>query len=717
MSFTKKHVGRYVDGHISTVLAKPSPYLSSSSVHVLVNNVLLTVLIDTGASISLIHTDALAKMNHISINPCSMTTAHTANSGFISLVGLVKLQVKINQLITSVDVYITPDLICPMILGRDWIQNNYVTLNFGNNSLSLYHGFASIPLLPAPVDQSCIMLLSKPIVIPPFHQIFVYGYAPIQSLDDAIFTPNLALQNSRMLLLPHTLLNIHQHRGIISIINNTRHSKAIPQNTPLGYVSSPVNSPIINTISSTSVTLSDSSSCASLFYCSHCDVSFSDEIALYDHLVSCCNKTSSCNSSVIFSLITHISDLQQQRKVFLLFHQYRHLFDSICSQGINCPPQRAINTGTEPPLATHPRRVSPANRQIIQEEITKLLNNHVISPSNSPWSSPVVIVKKSDGSPRFCIDYRRLNSITQKDIYPLPRIDDIIDRLNGSRIFSKLDLRSGYFQVPLASDEREKTAFSTPDGHWQFNRLPQGLKNSPSVFQRLMNSTLGLLQWDICLSYLDDIIIYSSSFDQHLADISRVCQVLHTGNFKLNSSKCSVFQDEVCFLGHKITFNGCSPTPDNIRSIMEFPVPTSNKAAHSFLQMVGFYRKFIPQFASISYPLNKFTRKDIPFIWTSLEQDAFNQLKTAVTSPPVLALPDSTQPYIIRTDASHIGIGAVLLQKHPLDATSSIEFTYKPIAFASRSLQPAEKKYSAIELEALAIWWSVTQKFHSYIDG
>ncbi|CAF3599838.1 unnamed protein product [Rotaria socialis] len=661
-------------------------------------------------------------MQHKPITPCSLKEVHTANSGFISLLGIVNLTVQINHLVTHVDAYVVRDLICPMILGRDWIQQNYADINFCTHRLYLYHGLVSTPLLPSPRHEPVLMSLSHSIIIPPFHQKFIYGSVPIKSLDDALFTPNIALQHARLVLLPHSLLHIRDNRGVVSIINNTRHSKLIPRNTPLGFITSSTATADLNVVSASSPInspgFSSSSSCLSLLSCTHCGVHFSTELTLYDHLANCCNKNLTCTTKTITPLVEHITDPIKKLQVYLMLHHYHQLFDESCSQGITCTPQYAINTGSHSPLAEHPRRVSHLNRQIINNEVKKMLDNGIIEPSNSPWASPVVIVKKSDGSPRFCIDYRRVNSITQKDVYPLPRIDDVIERLNGSQIFSKLDLRSGYFQVPLAPEEHSKTAFATPDGLWEFTRLPQGLKNSPSVFQRLMNQTLGSLRWDVCLAYLDDIIVYSSSFDQHVLDVNQVCQVLHASNFKLNSNKCAFFQHEITFLGHKINAHGCSPNDDNIRSILQFPLPQSSKAAHSFLQMVGFYRKFIPRFAQISAPLNKFTRKGFPFIWTEAEQLAFDQLKTAITSPAVLILPDPSQPYIIRTDASRVGIGAVLLQQQPPDSISTpTSALYKPVAFASRSLKPAEKKYSAIELEALAIWWSVTQKFRSYIEG
>ncbi|CAF3479922.1 unnamed protein product [Rotaria sp. Silwood1] len=617
--------------------------------------------------------------------PCSLKEVHTANSGFISLLGIVKLPVQIHHLDTHIDAYVTRDLICHMILGRDWIQQNYFNVNFCTNRIYLYNDLASTPLLPISRSEPVIMSLSHSVVIPPFHQKFIYGYVPLKSLDNALFTPNIALQHARMVLILHSLLHIRDNHGVISIINNTRHSKFIPRNTPLGFIYSSTVTASLNVIHTSPMNFSDSSSSSlSLLSCNHCDVRFSTELTLYDHSFHCCNKDLTGTTKTIPPLVEHIDDPVKRMKVSLMLHHYQQLFDDSFLQGITYKPQHAISIGSHSPLAEHPCRVSHLNRQIINNAVKKMLDNGIIELSNAPWASPVVIVKKSDESPRFCIDYRRLNSITQKDVYPLPRIDDVIERLNGSQIFSKLDLRSGYFQIPLAPEKRAKIAFTTPDGLWEFTRLSQGLKNSPSVFQRLMNLTLGLLRWDICLAYLDDIIVYSPSFDQHLLDVNQVCQVLHASNFKLSYSKCAFFQHEISFLDHKINADGCSSNNDNIRSITQFPLPQSSKAAHSFLQMVGFYRKFIPRFSQISAPLNKFTRKGFPFIWTEAEQLSFDQLKDAINSSAVLILLDPSQPYVIRTDASRAA---------------------------------AEKKYSAIELEALAIWWSVTQKFRLYIEG
>jgi transposase InsO family protein len=321
----------------------------------------------------------------------------------------------------------------------------------------------------------------------------------------------------------------------------------------------------------------------------------------------------------------------------------------------------------------------------------------------------VVIVRKKDGTPRFCIDYRKINNITQKDVYPLPRIDDIIEQLAGSTWFTKFDLKNGYFQVPISEDDKKKTAFATQDGLFEFNRLPQGLVNSPPTFQRIMNETLGNLRWKTCIVYLDDILVYSKSFDQHLKDVDTVCAALAKVNFQLNIEKCEFFQPEITFLGYKIHSRGMSPSDAHIDAISKFPVPKSAKHAYAFVQTANYFRKFIQNFSQVASPLTKFNKKEVPFIWGCEEQAAFDTLKQHLTSSPVLHLPNSGAMLKLQTDASDTGIGGVLLQW--------TELGYKPIGYASRLLTKTEKKYPTIEKEALGVWWCITQKFNTYLHG
>ncbi|CAF0950498.1 unnamed protein product [Didymodactylos carnosus] len=448
---------------------------------------------------------------------------------------------------------------------------------------------------------------------------------------------------------------------------------------------------------------------SSINQCRTCKVEFVSRNQLMHHLEKENHGKQSPMTplqSVIFEKLNHLPTKQQREAQFML-SKHQTIFDTSNPSAINTTVHHTIQTGNHFPIYHHPRRTSNTIREVIHEETNKMLKEGVIRPSKSPWSSPVVIVRKKDGSPRFCVDYRKINAITQKDVYPLPRMDEIIEQPAGSTWFSKLDLKSGYFQVPISECDKPKTAFATQDGLWEFNRLPQGLINSPPTFQRIMNETLGNLRWDICLVYLDDIIIYSKSFEQHVKDVDKVCQVLAKANFKLNSEKCELFKREITFLGHKINSDGVSPMPNHVKAITAFPKPTSAKDAYSFLQMTGFYRKFVKNFAHIAAPLHKFSNKDIQFVWGSDEQQAFEQLKVCLTTPPVLHLPDKSSPYKVQTDASNSGIGGVLLQL--------VGEQWKPIAFMSRTLTAAEKKYSSIEKEGLAIWWCITEKFRPYL--
>ena len=343
-------------------------------------------------------------------------------------------------------------------------------------------------------------------------------------------------------------------------------------------------------------------------------------------------------------------------------------------------------------------------------QVQQMLSSGVIRPSNSPWASPVVMVKKKDGSLRFCVDFRQLNEATIKDVHPIPRIDDLLDALHGARWFTTLDLKSGYWQIPNQDQDKEKTAFRTSSGQlFEFNQVPFGLCNAPATFSRLMDSVLAGLHWETCLSYLDDIIVFAASLEEHLARLQQVFERLRHAQLKLGAEKCTFVAKEVSYLGHQVTSEGLLPDPNllaAIREIAPLPPPKNATEVRSFLGLAGYYRCYVKTFAANAGPLHALTRKEAVFHWGPECQDAFNRLKTLLTTSPITAFPDFSLPFRLYTDASTAGLGAILAQVR--------EGKERIICCASRSLNQAEKAYPATKLECLAIVWAVA-KFCPYL--
>ncbi|UYV67845.1 hypothetical protein LAZ67_5002210, partial [Cordylochernes scorpioides] len=367
-----------------------------------------------------------------------------------------------------------------------------------------------------------------------------------------------------------------------------------------------------------------------------------------------------------------------------------------------------ISTGDHLPTKQRPYRVAPAERQIIQEEVNKMEEIGIIQPSASPWASPVVLVRKKDGSWRFCVDYRRLNKITKKDVYPLPRIDDTLDCLQRARFYSSMDLQSGYWQIDVEEADREKTAFINPDGLYEFKVMPFGLCNAPATFERMMDGLLKGLKWTICLCYLDDIVVFSDDFEEHLRRLQLVLGCLRKAGLCLNSGKCRFGAKTITVLGHEVSGDGICLDPEKIRAVRDFPRPKSLKEVRSFLGLSSYYRRFIPKYAHIAQPLNALLKKDSVFSWNIEERHAFEALKSALISEPVLGHFDHLSPTEIHTDASNYGIGAVLAQIQ--------KGKERAIAYASRTLNKAERNYSTTERECLAIIWAIG-KFQPYVFG
>ncbi|KAK0131974.1 Retrovirus-related Pol polyprotein from transposon 17.6 [Merluccius polli] len=376
------------------------------------------------------------------------------------------------------------------------------------------------------------------------------------------------------------------------------------------------------------------------------------------------------------------------------------------------------------PVRQRYRRIPPSEYEVVKTHINQLLEAQVIRESSSPYASPIVLVKKKDGSLRMCVDYRLLNSKTRKDAFPLPRIEESLDALSGARLFSTLDLASGYNQVPVSDQDRPKTAFCTPFGLFEWNRMPFGLCNAPSTFQRLMQRMFGDKQYQSLLLYLDDIIVFSSSFSQHLQRLEAVLSRLQREGLKVKLKKCAFFQQKVGYLGHVISSEGVSTDPAKIDAVANWQRPRHVSELRSFLGFASYYRRFVPGFAKLAAPLHKLVAalagtksrrgsgQVIDTAWTPQCEQGFEALKARLISAPVLAYADFSLPFILEIDASHSGLGAVLSQCK--------DGSVRPVAYASRGLRPAERNmdnYSSMKLELLGLKWAMTEKFREYLLG
>jgi len=368
-----------------------------------------------------------------------------------------------------------------------------------------------------------------------------------------------------------------------------------------------------------------------------------------------------------------------------------------------------IDTGDHTPIRQLPRRMPFSLRTKVVELVQGMLDQGIVEPSKSSWASPVVLVRKKDGSMRFCVDYRKLNAVTKLDVFPLPRIDDTLDLLAQNHYFSTLDLASGYWQVRMDPASKEKTALIISSGLYEFNSMPFGLCNAPATFQRLMEVVLSGLARECCMVYLDDILVMGRTFTEHLMNLQEVFSRLRTAKLTLKPQKCKLVRQTVEYLGHIISEQGVAADPLKIEAVRQFPIPTDLKSLRSFLGLASYYRRFIPNFSRVAGPLFTLTRKGVDFCWTTQCQSTFEKMKELLTGATVLVFPNFDRELLLETDASIKGLGAVLAQKQD-------DSRVRPIAYASRTLQPHEKNYGVSELEALGVVWAL-KHFRHYIYG
>lgn len=364
------------------------------------------------------------------------------------------------------------------------------------------------------------------------------------------------------------------------------------------------------------------------------------------------------------------------------------------------------------PIYTKQYRLPHAQKSELDKQIKNMLDTGIIEEARSPWSSPLLLVpKKLDSNNekkwRVVIDYRKLNNQIQDDKFPLPNINEILDSLSGAIYFTHLDLYQGFFQTKLHKDSRPCTAFTTGKNQYQMTRMPMGLKSSPNNFSRMMTIAMSGLNYDKCLIYQDDLIVIGRSLNSHNTNLMDVFGRLRSVNLKLNPPKCNFLQKQVLYLGHIISKDGIQPDSEKIKVLVNYPRPQSVDDVKRFVAFANYYRKFIPNFAEIALPLNRMSRKNATYCWSSECEKSFQKLKLALTTPPVLQYPDFSEnnEFVLQTDASGQAIGSVLCNSDG-----------RPVAYASRTLNKAEINYPTIEKELLAIVWSV-KYFRPYLYG
>ena len=399
-------------------------------------------------------------------------------------------------------------------------------------------------------------------------------------------------------------------------------------------------------------------------------------------------------------------DDSQQRQTQTLLHEYADILSDVPGQ-TNLA-EHKIQLNREEPVRVKPYPLPYNVRKDVEKEVKQMIELNVIEPSVSPYSSPLHLVKKKDGTYRPVIDFRKLNKVTVFDVEPMPNPNEIFSKLAGKRYFSKLDFTKGYWQIPMAEEDKHKTCFTCTLGSFQFRRMPFGLVNSGAAYNRMMRRLLdGVSDVD---SFVDDVLIHSYTWDQHVKTLREVFERIRAAGLTIKPSKCSFGHSSVEFVGHHVGNSTLQVVPGKIEQMMKVEKPRTKKQLRSFLGATGYYRSFVPNYAAIAVALTDATAKLRPneLVWSEAMDRAYEKLKTALSTTPILQLPDWDKTFVLRTDASDEGIGAVLLQEH--------DSILKPVSYSSKKLLPRERRYSTIERECLGIVWAV-DKFQVYLYG
>ncbi|CAB3986622.1 Transposon Ty3-G Gag-Pol poly [Paramuricea clavata] len=652
-------------GHIAKFLM-PTSKKKTLMVETTINGKNKLCIVDTGASISLVSKDRWQplKLDDTPLFPSDIV-AEAANNSPIGILGKTTLNVQFDENNkSSHDFYVANEMVSEIILGLDCLVTNKVNVDMAEMVLKFPDGTTKpLCLFDSTIADTLGVVLDEDLVVPAKHEVFKTARVRNPTLNESILEPNMNL-SGKGVLVARVIVQPKEQRVPIQIINPGTSPIKLCKGMTVGQLQQ-----------------------------------VGDELRDPTFINSKCG-TPSAEDKIKFEL-EHLSG-EEREKMENLLNKYQDVFAKNSSElGVTTLAEHKIETGDAVPVKQLPRRLPNSLRTVVEDQVEEMLENNIIKPSNSPWSSPIVLVRKKDGTWRFCIDFRKLNDVT---------VADLMDNLAGHQYFSTLDLASGYWQVPVDESSLEKTAFVIPGGgHFEFLRMPFGLTNAVPTFQRLMLAVLNGLLPLKSLVYLDDLLVVGRTFDQHLENLDDVLQAIDRAGLRLKLSKCSFAKPSVDFLGFTVSAAGLAPNVTKVGAIRAFPTPQNLTELRRFLGMASYYRRFISGFSDIAGPLHRLTQKGVRFDWDKNCQRAFEQLKEQLISAPVLAFPDLNGDYILYTDASDVGIGAVLTQKDENEEE-------KVVSFASKAFSGAEKNWTTTEKEAFAVVWAL-QYFHPYVYG
>ena len=659
-------------------------------------------LVDNGAEINLIRADIIGELNNITLNPSNIKTITGLGHTKIKIYNYIRIQLKFDTgYISPVsDFYIVPQehLDTELIVGVPWLKTSQLLPDMNTYQLFFRDGNAVIPVTDSQVEQD-----EGPTAVAAHNMEIGPNQYRIMKVDIQEVTPS----NQIYLLEGITNKNTETLSGLmvnereILVANYNEHPWFIPKGFKLGTLIPVRLEPEGSVDEETPVEKKSQPETQRENQEELLEINQSAQIrhTNIDNTEDYWNETTIEENFQINDIpVTQ----QQKRKLINLLLKYPNILSTGDDDvGVSTNVKHHIELETNKPVYVPVRRFQGPIAREIEEQCRELETCGIIRKSNSPYSAPVVPVRKPDGTLRLCIDYRALNKVTKSDAFPIPNLIDSVYNMSGAKYFTTIDLVRGYYQIEMAQESIEKTAFSTPLSHYEFLRMPFGVKGGPATFQRGMMLALSEIPWSEVMAYLDDIIIRSTTFDEHLISLEKVFNALQYNGFKLKPKKTKLCREIVDFLGHRVSRHGIEPLDKNLSGIKNFPVPTTGKQLQQFLGMVNFYRRHIPHCSSVAHPLSRQAHLD-KITWDERCQESFDKLKLSLISPPILAFPNhnlNAPPLELYVDASNAGVGAVLQQKQ-----DGIE---RPIAFVSKTFTSAQKNYSTTEKELAALRWAV----------